>query len=55
MGALLDAYGWTAWGPSMIAFAAIGTILMMPLWNVTPVRRITAPAPAAETAVESAR
>jgi OPA family glycerol-3-phosphate transporter-like MFS transporter len=40
MGALLDSYGWGVWGPSMIGFAALGAILMLPLWNVLPKRRI---------------
>jgi OPA family glycerol-3-phosphate transporter-like MFS transporter len=36
MGSLLDTFGWSVWGPSMIGFAAIGAILMMTLWNVVP-------------------
>jgi OPA family glycerol-3-phosphate transporter-like MFS transporter len=43
MGSLLDAYGWGVWGPSMIGFSALGAVLMVFLWNVTPKR---APAPA---------
>jgi len=39
MGALLDTYGWGIWGPSMIGFAALGAVLMLPLWNVVPKRR----------------
>jgi OPA family glycerol-3-phosphate transporter-like MFS transporter len=38
MGALLDAYGWAVWGPSMIGFAVIGAVLMVPLWNARPRR-----------------
>jgi OPA family glycerol-3-phosphate transporter-like MFS transporter len=54
MGALLDAYGWGSWGPSMIAFAAIGAVLMLRLWNVTPAKR-TSPLPVKETTLESSR
>jgi OPA family glycerol-3-phosphate transporter-like MFS transporter len=36
MGWLLDTYGWTAWGPSMMGFSALGAILMMFLWNARP-------------------
>lgn len=38
MGALLDAYGWGVWGPSMIGFSALGALLMLPLWNARPKR-----------------
>lgn len=38
MGALLDAYGWAVWGPSMIGFAVLGAVLMVPLWNARPRR-----------------
>lgn len=36
MGFLLDTYGWDAWGPSMIGFAALGGILMLTIFNATP-------------------
>lgn len=36
MGWLLDNYGWSAWGPSMIGFSAIGGVLMLFLWNARP-------------------
>ncbi|TAK59376.1 MAG: MFS transporter [Bacteroidetes bacterium] len=36
MGWMLETFGWTVWGPSMIGFAVIGAILMMFLWNVVP-------------------
>ncbi len=36
MGAMLDAYGWGVWGPSMIMFSFIGAILMIKLWNARP-------------------
>jgi OPA family glycerol-3-phosphate transporter-like MFS transporter len=36
MGYLLDRLGWSAWGPSMIGFAAIGALLMLLLWNARP-------------------
>lgn len=38
MGWMLEQYGWGAWGPSMIGFAAIGAILMLFLWNARPGR-----------------
>ena len=36
MGWMLDHYGWSSWGPSMIGFAAIGAVLMATLWNARP-------------------
>jgi MFS transporter, OPA family, glycerol-3-phosphate transporter len=36
VGFLLDRFGWDAWGPSMIGFAAVGFILMLTLWNARP-------------------
>ncbi|MEO8447109.1 MAG: MFS transporter [bacterium] len=36
IGWLLDNFGWGAWSPSMIGFAAIGAILMLFLWNAKP-------------------
>ncbi len=36
IGVLLDKYGWNAWAPSMIGFAAIGAVLMLLLWNARP-------------------
>ncbi|HMS63811.1 MAG TPA: MFS transporter [Ignavibacteria bacterium] len=36
VGWLLDNYGWEAWSPSMIGFAAAGAILMLFLWNAKP-------------------
>ena len=36
MGWMLEKYGWVAWGPSMIGFAALGAILMLTLWNARP-------------------
>ena len=41
MGWLLDAFGWTAWGPSMIGFAIIGAVLMLVLWNARPNSKVT--------------
>uniref|UniRef100_A0A832I5R9 MFS transporter n=1 Tax=Eiseniibacteriota bacterium TaxID=2212470 RepID=A0A832I5R9_UNCEI len=38
MGALIDAFGWGAWGASMIGFAALGGVLMLTLWNARPRR-----------------
>ncbi|RZA09511.1 MAG: MFS transporter [Proteobacteria bacterium] len=36
MGWLLEQYGWTAWGPSMVGFSAVGGIIMLFLWNARP-------------------
>jgi OPA family glycerol-3-phosphate transporter-like MFS transporter len=36
MGALLDAFGWGVWGPSMIGFSVLGAVLMLTLWNARP-------------------
>ncbi len=36
MGWLLDKYGWSSWGPSMIGFSAIGGLLMLAIWNARP-------------------
>ena len=36
MGWMLEHFGWTVWGPSMIGFAVIGAVLMIRLWNVVP-------------------
>jgi OPA family glycerol-3-phosphate transporter-like MFS transporter len=47
MGKLLDAFGWGAWGPSMIAFSAVGGVLMLTLWNARPKAHQAAPAPPA--------
>ena len=38
IGKLVDLYGWGAWAPSMIGFAAIGGVLMLFLWNARPKR-----------------
>jgi len=38
LGWMLDTFGWTAWGPSMIGFSAIGAVLMLFLWNARPNR-----------------
>lgn len=37
-GWLIDSFGWSAWAPSMIGFAVIGGLLMLPLWNARPRR-----------------
>lgn len=36
MGWLLDRFGWSAWGPSMVGFAVVGGLLMLILWNARP-------------------
>lgn len=38
VGALLDHFGWGAWGPSMIGFSLAGMFLMLLLWNARPNR-----------------
>jgi OPA family glycerol-3-phosphate transporter-like MFS transporter len=35
-GWLIDSFGWGAWAPSMIGFAVLGALLMLPLWNSRP-------------------
>lgn len=42
MGWMLENYGWGAWGPSMIGFAALGAILMLTLWNARPKSKASA-------------
>jgi OPA family glycerol-3-phosphate transporter-like MFS transporter len=37
-GWLIETYGWSTWGPSMVGFSAIGAILMLRLWNARPSR-----------------
>ncbi len=49
LGGMLDKYGWSIWTYMIIPFSIIGGILMLRLWNETPLKR----APAA-TAKESA-
>ena len=36
MGWLLEHYGWTAWGPSMVGFSLVGGLIMLLLWNARP-------------------
>ena len=36
MGWMLDKFGWSSWGLSMIGFALLGAILMLTLWNARP-------------------
>lgn len=36
MGYMLERFGWSIWGPSMIGFSVIGAILMLVLWNARP-------------------
>ncbi len=40
MGFLLDHYGWSVWGPSMISFSFIGGVLMLFLWNARPKTKV---------------
>jgi OPA family glycerol-3-phosphate transporter-like MFS transporter len=39
MGWMLDKFGWVVWGPTMMAFAIIGAILMLLVWNARPQSR----------------
>lgn len=34
MGKIIDVFGWKGWGPSLIAFAVMGGLLMCLVWNV---------------------
>jgi len=34
MGKIIDIFGWKGWGPSLIAFAVMGGLLMCLVWNV---------------------
>jgi OPA family glycerol-3-phosphate transporter-like MFS transporter len=43
MGWMLEHWGWGVWGPSMIMFSVVGAILMIKLWNTTPMKRKTEP------------
>jgi OPA family glycerol-3-phosphate transporter-like MFS transporter len=43
MGWMLDRFGWVVWGPSMMAFAIIGAILMLFVWNARPQSRSAHP------------
>jgi OPA family glycerol-3-phosphate transporter-like MFS transporter len=43
MGWLLDRFGWVVWGPSMMAFAIIGAVLMLVVWNARPKSRSAHP------------
>jgi len=47
IGKLVDLYGWRAWAPSMIGFAAVGAVLMVLLWNARPAPHRAAAAQAA--------
>lgn len=35
-GWVIEKFGWGAWAPSMIGFAILGGLLMLPLWNARP-------------------
>ncbi len=48
MGWLLERFGWSAWGPSMIGFSALGALLMLPLWNAQPRRQSMPETPTAQ-------
>lgn len=37
MGWMLERFGWSTWGPSMIGFSAVGAVLMLFLWNARPI------------------
>lgn len=38
MGWMLDHWGWSCWGPSMIGFAFVGLVLMIVFWSARPAR-----------------
>jgi OPA family glycerol-3-phosphate transporter-like MFS transporter len=38
MGWMLEHWGWGTWGPSMIGFSVIGSLLMIKLWNAVPTK-----------------
>lgn len=42
LGWMLEHFGWTAWGPSMIGFSVIGAVLMLFLWNARPTKHASA-------------
>jgi OPA family glycerol-3-phosphate transporter-like MFS transporter len=39
MGWMLEHWGWGVWGPSMIGFSLIGSLLMAKLWNAVPTQK----------------
>ncbi|MFA6433662.1 MAG: MFS transporter [Elusimicrobiales bacterium] len=43
MGSLLDKYGWNSWTYMIMPFSFIGAMLMLKLWNVTPLKTTAAP------------
>jgi len=43
MGSLLDKFGWNYWTYMIIPFSFIGAMLMLRLWNETPLRKTSAP------------
>jgi MFS transporter, OPA family, glycerol-3-phosphate transporter len=40
VGALLDRFGWGAWGPTLVGFAGIGAFLMLLIWSARPGQRV---------------
>lgn len=36
MGWMIEKFGWSTWGPSMIGFSAMGAVIMFILWNARP-------------------
>ena len=43
MGSLLDKYGWGSWTYMIMPFSLIGAMLMLRLWNETPLKKAPAP------------
>ncbi len=43
MGSLLDKHGWNSWTYMIIPFSFIGALLMLRLWNETPLKRAGGP------------
>jgi OPA family glycerol-3-phosphate transporter-like MFS transporter len=54
MGAVLEAWGWGTWAPSMIAFSLVGALLMLKLWKAVPTQRAQDPLAGPALPVEEA-
>ncbi len=44
MGSLLDKHGWNSWTYMIIPFSFVGALLMLRLWNETPLKKTGGPA-----------
>jgi MFS transporter, OPA family, glycerol-3-phosphate transporter len=54
MGYVIDHFGWSVWQWVPIPFAILGAIILATLWNVSPSRKVAAPAAAAATSATRA-